>query len=55
MVKYMSMKNEIKNKKSGFIELIVIVIVILLIMSYYGITLSGIVNWVESLFRSALR
>ncbi|KKS23291.1 MAG: hypothetical protein UU82_C0034G0009 [Candidatus Nomurabacteria bacterium GW2011_GWC2_41_8] len=46
------MKNIMKNKKSlsddrqgGFIQLIIIIIVALLVMRYFGITISGILDY----------
>lgn len=49
------MENKRKNKEGGFIELIIIIIVVLLLMKYFGITISGVVNWFESFFKSVLR
>ena len=49
----MNMKNKIKNNSSGgFLEIIIIVIIALLLMRYFGITISGIVNWFVRLVRS---
>jgi hypothetical protein len=57
------MKNIIKNnsngllanKQSGFLEIIIIIIIALLLMRYFGITISGVVNWFISFFHSVLR
>jgi uncharacterized protein involved in cysteine biosynthesis len=56
------MKKEIENKKEkiastqgGFLELIIFIIIALLLMKYFGITISSVVNWFESFFRSVLR
>jgi hypothetical protein len=57
------MKNEVKNKKSesasssqgGFIELIILIIIALLLMKYFGITISGVINWFEMFFKSVLK
>lgn len=50
------MKSEIKNKKQGgFFEIIIVIIIALLLMKYFGITISGVINWFESFFRSVLR
>lgn len=55
------MKNNKKNpvrrggNESGFIELIIIIIIALLIMKYYGITISGVINWFVSFFHSVLK
>jgi hypothetical protein len=47
------MKKEIKNK--GFIELIILIIIALLLMKYFGITISGVINWFESFFKNVLK
>ncbi len=58
----MSMRNILKNpvcagrnKEGGFLEIIVLIIIALLIMRYMGLTISGVINWFESFFRSVLR
>lgn len=43
------MKNILKrNKEGGFFEIIIIVIIGLLLMKYFGITVSTVINWVEN-------
>ena len=53
------MKNNIKSmpadRQGGFIELIIIIIVALLIMKYYGITISGVFDWFISFFHNVFR
>jgi len=49
------MKEEFKNKKGGIIEIIVLIIIALLLMKYFGITISGVVHWFTSLFGSVFR
>lgn len=39
------MMNKIKAKKGGFIKLIIIIIIALLLMKYFGITITGILNY----------
>ncbi len=39
--------NRLQNKKAGFIELIVIVVIALLLMKYFGITVSTVVAWAK--------
>jgi hypothetical protein len=46
------MKNNLKNQQGGFLELIVVLIITFLIMRYYGITFTGIFNWLRDLFLS---
>ncbi|MFA6177543.1 MAG: hypothetical protein WC694_01455 [Candidatus Paceibacterota bacterium] len=55
------MKNEIKNftrrggKQSGFLQIIILIVLALLIMKYFGITVSGVFDWFISIFRSVLK
>jgi hypothetical protein len=50
------MKNIIKNnKEGGFLEIIIIIIIALLLMRYFGITISGVVDWFKTFFASVLR
>lgn len=52
------MKNLIKNTKnegSGFIQLIVLILIALFLMKYYGITISGVINWFTTTFKDVLR
>lgn len=41
-----------KNKQEGFIELIIVVIIALILMRYYGITFTGVWYWLKDLFLS---
>jgi hypothetical protein len=66
------MKNIIKNhtllgrEQSGFLKIIILVVVALLLMNYFHLTVSGvlayfhtsisdIINWFKSLFQSVVR
>jgi hypothetical protein len=50
------MESKIKNKKQGgLIEIIIVIIIALFLMKYFGITISGVINWFESFFRGVLR
>jgi len=44
-----------KNRQSGFLEIIVIVVIALLIMKYMGVTVSGVINWFTTFFRDVLK
>ena len=44
-----------KTKNDGFVEIIILIIIALLIMNYLGITISGVFNWIVSLFRGVFR
>lgn len=44
-----------KNKKGGFLEIIVIIVIALLIMKYMGVTVSGVINWFTTFFRDVLK
>ncbi|MES3031919.1 MAG: hypothetical protein V4699_01605 [Patescibacteria group bacterium] len=39
------MINHIKNREGGFIKLIIVVVVALLLMKYFGLTISGILEY----------
>ncbi|MDQ3245120.1 MAG: hypothetical protein M3P22_02145 [bacterium] len=43
---------KIKNQNGGFIQAIILVVILFLIMKYYGVTLTGIWYWLKSLFLS---
>lgn len=45
--KIIGMNNIRKNKNAGFVEIIVIVIVALLLMKYFGATVSTVLNWIK--------
>ncbi len=54
------MENPVKikkyeNREGGFVELIVLILVGLLVMKYYGITISEAVNWFKAYFGDVLR
>ena len=55
------MNNQIKNlvrhggKKAGFIELIIIIVIALLLMKYFGVTVSGVILWFKTFFASVLK
>ncbi len=48
------MIKNIKNQQKGFLELIITIIVALLLMKYFGFTITGFINWVQDLFYSVL-
>ncbi|MBU0612268.1 hypothetical protein KKA39_00870 [Patescibacteria group bacterium] len=41
------MTNNIKNKNGGFgiLKLIIFIIIVIFLMNYFHITISGIINW----------
>ena len=42
------MKNILKkNKEGGFLEIIVIIVIALLLMKYFGITVSTVIGWIK--------
>lgn len=47
--------NKIKNKEGGFLQIIIAIIVILLIMKFMGVTVSGVFNWFSSFFSGVFR
>ena len=42
--------NNLKNKQGGFLKLIIFIIIALLIMKYFNISVSDIINWFKTLF-----
>lgn len=48
------MKNDIKNKQGGFLQLILFIVIVVFLMSYFNLTLSGIWNWFVTMFNNIL-
>ncbi len=49
------MKKNLSNQQGGFLETIVIIIIALLIMKYFGLTISGVIEWFKTFFGSVLQ
>ncbi len=47
----MSMNN-FKNKNGGIIKTILIIIVVVFLLAYFHVTVSGVFNWIINAFRS---
>jgi len=45
-------KLNLKNKQSGFLNIIIAIIIIFLIMRYFGLTITGLIDWLKNLFYS---
>lgn len=45
-------KLKLKNQQAGFIDIIIAIIIIFLIMKYFGLTITGMFEWVKNLFYS---
>ena len=39
-----------KNQQGGFLQLIIFIIVVVLIMWYFHISISGVINWITTAF-----
>ena len=48
------MKNK-KNMQAGFLQIIILIIVALFLMKYFGITVSGVINWFTTTFHNVLK
>lgn len=48
------MKN-IKNEQGGFLQLILLVVVVLFLMKYFGVSFSDVYNWLKDLLDSVLK
>jgi len=46
--------NKNNNKQGGFLKIILLILVIVFLMSYFHITVSGIFNWISNIFHSVL-
>lgn len=44
-----------RTNQGGFLELIIIIVIALLIMKYYGWTVTELINWFLNYFKSVLR
>ena len=44
-----------KNQSAGFIQIIIVIIVVLFILKFLGLTLSDVINWFKTTFESVLR
>lgn len=40
------------TKEGGFIGVVIMIVVVLLLMNYFGFTFSGFFNWLKALFYS---
>ena len=49
------MKNIRKNKKAGFLKLIIIIVIALFLMSYFKISLSDVLDWLKDLISNILK
>lgn len=47
--------NKLNQKEGGFIQLIILILIALLIMKYYGVTVTDSINWFKDYFSSVLR
>lgn len=45
------MKNQFKNQQGGFIETIILIVIVLLIMNYLGVTITGTIDWIWGLIQ----
>ncbi|MEX2052187.1 MAG: hypothetical protein WD991_00635 [Candidatus Paceibacterota bacterium] len=44
-----------KNNKGGFLQIIFIIVVALLLMKFFGFTISGTIAWFKEFFGSVLQ
>ena len=44
-----------ETKDGGFLQIIIVIIVALLIMKYFGVTISEVVIWFKTFFASVLK
>ncbi len=46
------MINNHKNKQGGFLQLIIFIVVVIFLLNYFNITISGIINWFVTMFQN---
>jgi hypothetical protein len=46
--------NKKKNTQGGFLQLILTIIALVFIMWYFDLNVSGIINWLTTMFRNVL-
>lgn len=46
--------NHMKNQQGGFLQLIIFIVVVVFLMHYFGLTLTGIFNWFAGMFHSII-
>ncbi len=39
----------------GFIQLIILIVIALFLMKYYGVTISGVIRWFSETFKDVLQ
>ncbi|MBP6883907.1 MAG: hypothetical protein KBC06_01595 [Candidatus Pacebacteria bacterium] len=44
-----------QNKRSGFIQLILLILIALFLMKYFGVTVSGVIDWFMKTFENVLK
>ncbi|KKR42936.1 MAG: hypothetical protein UU10_C0011G0015 [Parcubacteria group bacterium GW2011_GWF1_40_6] len=44
-----------ETKDGGFLQIIIVIIIALLIMKYFGVTISEVVIWFKTFFASVLK
>lgn len=54
-IKSIKKEGEYASTQGGFLEIIVIILIALLIMKYYGITISEALYWFKNFFGDVLR
>ncbi|MEI6280687.1 MAG: hypothetical protein WCP17_01665 [bacterium] len=47
--------NRYISKQDGFLQIIILIVVALLAMKYFGITISSVVDWFSSFFASVFK
>ncbi len=48
------MNKNIQNKEGGFLRIIFIIVILLLIMSYFHITFTGIIHWIINTIKNVI-
>lgn len=46
------MNNNLKNQKGGFVKLIILIVIVIFLMSYFHVTFTGLFNWFVGVLKS---
>jgi hypothetical protein len=46
---------DIKNKNGGFLQFIILILILLFIMKFLGLSISDVIDWFKTTFRDVLK
>lgn len=52
IINYNNQMKKFKNKQGGFLQIIVLIVILFLVMRYFNLTITGIFDWLKALVLS---